>query len=289
MNTIHLDLLGSQTRFLGKKYRTRVVEAGEGEALILMHGGGGHAEAYSRNIVRLGEHFRTMAIDFIWHGLSAKPRFANGNWLAQFSDQIIDLMDAEGIEKAHLGGESLGGWICFDMAINHPQRVGKIVLNTSWGQKFKPGTVKAQQQDLTALRDRSLAALANRDRGAIRKRLEWLMSSPDQVTEELVEVRYAIWGRPDTRQSLTEYYEKLFTADIDDYLFDEDAMATIRVPTLVLWTDTNPFHGVDAAERLAQIIPGAELHVVKQSAHWPQWEHAEEHDEVVTRFLKGRP
>ena len=158
MNTIHLDLLGSQTRFLGKKYRTRVVEAGEGEALILMHGGGGHAEAYSRNIVRLGEHFRTMAIDFIWHGLSAKPRFANGNWLAQFSDQIIDLMDAEGIEKAHLGGESLGGWICFDMAINHPQRVGKIVLNTSWGQKFKPGTVK----EATAGLDRVARSITGR-------------------------------------------------------------------------------------------------------------------------------
>ena len=287
MNTIYVDLLGSQVRFYeGKKYRTRVIEAGQGELLILMHGGGGHAEAYSRNIRRLGEHFHVMAIDFIWHGLSSKPAFNEGNWLAQFSEQVIDLLDSQGIQKAHLEGESLGGWICLDMAINHPERVGKIILNTAWGIKFKPGTVKEKTQDLDALRETSLRALADPSREAIRKRLEWLMASPERVTDELVEVRYWIWTRPDTRQSLTKYYEHLFSKETDNYLFTEEDVAKVRVPTLVLWTDKNPFHGPDAGERLAQLIPGAQYYLMKDAGHWPQWEHPEEHDRVVLQFLK---
>lgn len=287
MNTVYVDLLGSQIRFYeGKKYTTRAIEAGSGKALILMHGGGGHAETYSRNLLRLGEHFRAIAIDFIWHGLSSKPSFSNGNWLAQFSEQVIELMDLLGIGKAHLEGESLGGWICMDMAINHPERVGKIILNTAWGMRFKPGTIKEQMQDLDALRERSLAALANPNRETLRKRLEWLMARPERVTDELIEIRYRLWSRPDTRQALTEYYQRLFSDDTSNYLFREEDLAKIGVPTLVLWTDKNPFHGVDAGRRLADLIPGAKFHLIEDAAHWPQWEHPEEHDRAVLQFLK---
>jgi pimeloyl-ACP methyl ester carboxylesterase len=288
MGTIYLDLLGSQIRFYeGKKYRTRVIEAGEGDLLILMHGGGGHAEAYSRNIQRLSQHFRVMAIDFIWHGFSSKPPFRDGNWLAQFTEQILDLMDALGVDQAYIEGESLGGWICLDMAINHSKRVKKVILNTAWGMKFKPGTVREQAQDMNALRETSIRALENPSPETLRRRLEWLMASPDRVTDELVEVRYRIWSRPDTRQALTEYYKRLFSEETDRYLFREEDIARITVPTLVLWTDKNPFHGPDAGERLAQLIPGAQYYLMRDAGHWPQWEHPEEHDEVVIRFLKG--
>src|SRR3954466_6778075 len=70
VNSIWVDLLGAQVHYEGTKYRTRVIEYGDGVPLILLHGGGGHAEAYSRNVVRLGGHFRAMAMDMVWHGLS---------------------------------------------------------------------------------------------------------------------------------------------------------------------------------------------------------------------------
>jgi len=285
-NTIYLDLLGSQVYFHRTgKFVTRIIEAGEGDPLILLHGGGGHAETYSRNLLRLGEHFRVLAIDFIWHGFSSKPPFGTGNFLATFTEQVIDLMDSQGIKRAHLEGESLGGWICLDMAINHPKRVGKMILNTAWGVKFKPGTVVEEEQDVAALRERSVQALQNPSREAIRKRLEWLMTSPEHVTDELVEVRYRIWSRPDTRESLKEYYERLFSEETNEYLFEEEQLAHIRVPTLVIWTDHNPFQGIDAGHRLAKIIPGARFHLIKGAAHWPQWERPEEHDRVVLDFL----
>ena len=54
--------------------------------------------------------------------------------------------------------------------------------------------------------------------------------------------------------SAAEYYERLFSAGIEDFYFGEPDIRTIQSPTLVLWTDKNPIHGVDAAERLHQLV-----------------------------------
>lgn len=285
MSSIYADLLGCQVRYIETaKYRSRVIETGNGDPLILMHGGGGHAEAYSKNIRRLGRTARVLAPDFIWHGLSSAPAYEDSNWLAQFTDQILELMDHEGIEKASLEGESLGGWVCYDMAINHPGRVNKLILNTTWGHTLDPEHVTIHQTDRTALRDTSIAALQNPSRETVRKRLEWLMPRGG-VTEELIDVRYDLWTGEATRDALTEYYNRLFTPMTDALLFGEDDLAKITLPTLVLWTDANPSQKIDTAERLRHLIKGSEMHIMKNAGHWPQWEHAEEHDEVVAAFL----
>jgi pimeloyl-ACP methyl ester carboxylesterase len=87
---------------------------------------------------------------------------------------------------------------------------------------------------------------------------------------------------------LTEYYQALFREETNAYLFGEDDLRRISAPALVLWTDRNPFQGVDAARRLAEVIPGAKLYLMKNAAHWPQWEHPEEHDEAVVKFLQSQ-
>lgn len=285
MNSIHVDLLGTETRYYRTaRYTTRVLEGGAGVPLILMHGGGGHAETYSRNLTRLATLCRPMAIDFIWHGLSSKPAYISGNWLAQFTDQVLDLMDHLGIERAHVEGESLGGWICMDMAINHPDRVDRVILNTAWGMKLKGSEADASKADFASLRETSLNALHNPTPELIRRRLEWLMPLGG-VTDELVHLRRALWSRPDTRSALTEYYERLFSPECESLLFDEHDLARITAPTLLLWTEKNPIAGPEVAARMQSIIAGSQLHVIKGAAHWPQWECPDEHDRVVMSFL----
>ena len=294
MSSIHVDLLGTETRFFDTgKYVTRCISApGEGEPLFLLHGGGGHAETYSRNMTRLAKACQPYAIDFIWHGMSSRPVYSDvpltekGHWVSQFTDQLLDLMDHLGIEKAAVEGESLGGWIAYDMAINHPDRTSKVILNTTWGMALDPAHVHEGDSDLDALRTSSVNALLNPTAETLRKRLEWLMPLGG-VTDELVDLRRALWTIPETREALLEYYERLFRADIADCYWREDAIRTISCPTLVLWTDKNPIHGPDAADRLEAIIPGAQKHIMKGCAHWPQWERPEEHDEVVAAFLRG--
>lgn len=287
MSSMYVDLLGCEIRYYQTaRYRTRAIQAGEGDVLFLMHGGGGHAEAYARNIRRLGQQFRVMAIDSIWHGFSSAPPFPERHWVKEFTRHILDLMDHLDIKKASFEGKSLTGWIAIDMALNHPDRVNKIILNTAWGIRLDPRYVTVKQVDRDALKARSIAALTNASRETIRARLEWLMPRGG-VTEELVDVRYAIYTRPETKDALLKYYDRLGSDETNSYMFTDDDVAKIKRPTLILWTDHNPAQGVDTAERLHHLIPGSSMHIVRNAAHWPQWEHAEEHDRVVSEFMRS--
>jgi pimeloyl-ACP methyl ester carboxylesterase len=288
MGTIWTDLLGAQVHYLGKKYRTRVIEAGDGPPLILIHGVGGHAEAYSRNLARLGQHFRAMAIDLVWHGLSAKPDYNNRS-IDTYCEQILDLLDTQGIDKVSIEGESLGGWTAMWFALHYPDRLNKIVLNTAAGVRFSTDKVNLRPEEGTnLLKERSLAAISNPNRETIQKRLEWLMASPDRVTEELAEIRYRFYSTPETQRSLTGVFTNSFgDGDSAGYFLSEDQVREIRTPTLVLWSDKNPGAGPDAGQRLANLIQGSQYVCINDAAHWPQWEQPEEHDEAVIKFLKS--
>src|SRR4051794_21911364 len=112
MNSLWLDLLGAEVRYRGREFKTRTIETGvnNSKKLILIHGVGGHAEAYSRNMQALGERYHAISIDLLWHGLSEKPPFTP-EMIPMHARQIIDLIDDLGVEKAAIDGESLGGWV----------------------------------------------------------------------------------------------------------------------------------------------------------------------------------
>jgi pimeloyl-ACP methyl ester carboxylesterase len=289
MSSIWVDLMGAQVRFLGRRYRTRVIEAGDGPALVLIHGVGGHAEAWSRNVRRLGRHFRVLAIDLLWHGYSAKPAYIPGEDIPAYVDQVLDLLDAEGIERAHLEGESLGGWIGLWLALEHPDRLDRLVLNTTAGIRFEPGVVPERPKEgREALAARSLQAISAPTPETIRKRLEWLMASADRVTDELVDVRLRLYSDPEIQASLRDVFEHAFgTSAVPRKLVPEARLAEIRTPTLVLWTEKNPGTGPDVGRYIAERIPGARFACLDDAAHWPQWERPEAHDEIVTEFLAG--
>jgi pimeloyl-ACP methyl ester carboxylesterase len=285
MNTIWVDLLGSKVHYVGKKFRTRVIEAGAGEPLIMIHGIGGHAEAYSRNIPRLAQHCRPLAIDMVWHGLSSKPPF--GDTMPVYCEQLLDLMDALGLDKVSIEGESMGGHIAMYFGLHYPDKVNKLILNTAAGVDYDEGTVQmdpARGRDL--LRQRSLDAVNNPTEETIRKRLEWLMARPDRVTDELVALRQAIYSEPETRRALTDVFTYAFGApEAAKYQLTPADLKNLKAPTLVLWSDENPGSGDNVGRRLASLIPGAEYYCMVDAAHWPQWEHPEDHDQRVLQFL----
>jgi pimeloyl-ACP methyl ester carboxylesterase len=175
------------------------------------------------------------------------------------------------------------------LALHHTDRVNKLILNTSAGVNYEAGTVEMRPDEgRNLLRQRSLDAINNPSRETIRRRLEWLMASPDRVTDELVELRYRMYSDPDTRRALADVYNNSFGAgDSRDYEIPAARLKDIQVPTLVLWTDKNPGAGPNVGERLTSLIPNAQYYCIADAAHWPQWEHPEEHDEVVMKFLRG--
>ncbi|WUH98215.1 alpha/beta hydrolase [Spirillospora sp. NBC_00431] len=287
--TLWMALLGTQVKYLGNQYRTRVIESGEGHPLLLVHGNGGHAESYARNVRRLGAAgHRAMAIDLLWHGLSSKPAF-DPDMVPAYARQILDLLDAQGIERAHFEGESLGGWVCLWLALHHPDRVDKIILNTTAGIRWKPGSVAEDAAGgREALRARSLDALQNPSKEKVRRRLEWLVSDPAFVTDELVALRYSMMTDPAGREAQLRIANNSFgfgsgtRAEIE-----EGRLADVAAETLVLWTEHNPGHGPDTGRKIAERIPRARFHLIEKAAHWPQWEQPLEHDRVVLGFLEG--
>ena len=292
MSSIWVDLMGTETKFYEGKFRTRVVEAGEGEPLVLVHGVGGHAEAYARNVVRLAsEGFRVMAIDLLWHGLSGTPEFDPETYCLRFSDQIVDLLDVIGAEQCHIEGESLGGWVAMSTALRYPDRVDRIVLNTTAGVQWKEqsqvrtDTVGGRE----TLIQRSLAAIQDPNPKTVRSRLEWLMASPDRVTGELVDLRMKLYAMPRLNKALEGVFINGLGIgkDRNQYLTEEQ-VASIKHPTLVFWSEKNPGAGPEVGERIAKLIPGAQYYCMMDAAHWPQWEHPEEHDRAVADFLKRR-
>jgi len=205
-----------------------------------------------------------------------------------YARQMIDLLDSLGVERAHVEGESLGGWVTMWLALHYPERLNKIVLNTTAGVLWDEGSVNERPEEgVNLLRERSLAAIRNPNRDTVRKRLEWLMASPDRVTDELVDLRYKFYTAPDTQAALTNVFENSFGGDRTLHRILAPDLKKIQVPTLVLWSDKNPGTGPDVGQRIADAIPGAQFHCIADAAHWPQWEHPEEHDRVVSAFLSG--
>src|ERR1700742_4752436 len=97
--------------------RTRYLHAGDESLppLVLLHGSGGHAEAYVRNLESHAEHFSTWSIDMLGHGYTDKP--AHPLEVAHYVDHLTAFLDAIVADSAHISGESLGGWVASRAAV----------------------------------------------------------------------------------------------------------------------------------------------------------------------------
>jgi 2-hydroxy-6-oxonona-2,4-dienedioate hydrolase len=291
MATIWVDLLGAQVRYGGRKYPGRYLEAGapEAEPLILLHGQGGHVENFCRNVMPYAQHFHVFALDCVWHGLGPQPPF-NPELLPTYVDQVLDFMDWQGIEAAHIEGQSMGGWTAMRLAYEHPQRVKKLVLTTTQGFRLTPPPgVEAAPVPSRARGERQLEFLRNPTWENIRLRMVGLLARPERLPDEMIAVRRKLYSLPATNASLqlvAQHYLGGPDLPSQKYVMTEHELSQIKAPTLVYWGDKNPVPPV-MGERLAAAIPGAQYYCAADTGHWAQFEHANEHNRVVLRFLTG--
>lgn len=281
-STAWIDLIGtpfSQRYYEAGGIRTRVIEAGSGEPLIFLHGTGGHAEAYTRNIAEHAKHFHVYALDMLGHGFTDKPD--KPYVIQEYVDHLISFLDAIGARRAHFSGESLGGWVAAWLASQHPDRVGRLLLNT-------PGGTTANAEVLTKLRALTLNAVLNATRQSVRERLEWLMFDKATVTDELVEARYHVYTQPEFRANIHNVVVLLEMETRLKNLLTDEMLGRIQAPTLVLWTTHDPMAKVEAGEKMQQAIPGSQLVIMTECGHWPQYEKPEEFNRISLDFLLAR-
>jgi pimeloyl-ACP methyl ester carboxylesterase len=290
-SSIWVDLLGAEVRLVqGKKYRTRILEAGRdhAETLVLIHGGGGHVESFARNVVPLAEHFHAVAMEMLWHGFSDGPPIAAppaGDRNAQVGEQILDVLDALGVKKVWLLGEAAGANVVNWVALHHPERLSGVVFEST------SGGAQVRSAGGLSMGQLTLRLLENPTWEVVRERLLMVMhpDHPEHVTDELVDVRLALYSRPQTNESMRRYYEYSQAHGYASPTTGEERARLEaqlgKLPVLVIANDnsTDPRVG----QRPGPAIPGAQFKLLEGTGIWAHWEAAEEFNETVRRFILG--
>jgi 2-hydroxy-6-oxonona-2,4-dienedioate hydrolase len=257
---------------------TRALVAGAGPPVVLLHGTSGHLEAFVRNFPALSPHYELHAIDMLGHGYTDgldRPYRIPG-----YVEHLVNYLDAAGLERAHFVGESLGGWVAARLAVDHPERVGKLIL-------VAPGGTVANPKVMERIKTSTRQAVQTDDVALTRSRLELLMFDPANVSDELVAVRHSIYHRPDFAARIDNLLslQELATRQAD--LLTAEQMAAIKAETLIVWGAQNPFGDVPEARRMQESIPGARLEIFPECGHWPQHEHAARFNELALAFLSA--
>lgn len=288
--SLWLDFLGAEIRYVDTPSfgRVRIAEAGKehDEALFLMHGIGGHIEAYAKNVIALADRFHVIAFDFVGHGLSAKRTDVDYRPVT-YAKQLAELMDVMGIQSAHISGESLGGWVAGTFAARYPNRIKRLVLNTSAGIPIVSEQGYRDLQELDELNRKNFGKPPTTE--TVRLRMQWLMykSNWHLVDDELVGSRLAIYQQPDFQKSAPLVFAMVKRQE-GELAAELIPCESIACETLFFWTRFNPIHDVAAAEAACKRTQRGKLYVMEaDAAHWPQYEAPDEFNGVVRRFLES--
>lgn len=288
--TFWTDCLGAEVRYYNAGgWRTRVIEAGTGEPVIMMGGLSGHAESFIRNIVPIAAAgFRAISLDTIGHGFTDKP--PNVDYHAPlFVEHLKRFMDAIGAERAHLVGQSLGGWTACRFALDHPARVLSLTSITGAGFLLDDEESQAESKEVhKQVMERTKRASDEPTIDKVRARLEWLMYDKSLVSDELVETRFRIFTLPDSRAVMGKVVADVAGPENRRWLLDERTLASINARTQIIWSDHNPTTSPRVAEKVANLIPGARYHLIANAGHWPMFEQADTVNGLLVEFLQGK-
>ena len=262
-----------------------VAEFGAGTPLLMLHGGGPGASGlsnYVRNIGALARHFRVLVPDLPGYGQSSKQVDAAD----PFGDQAAamrGLLDALDVESAHVVGNSLGGAGALRLALDAPQRVGRLVL-------MGPGGIGISQGQPTDGLKRLLGYYAGEGPTFDKLRTficQDLVFDASQVSDAVLQERYAASIDPEVVANPPLRAPK----DIDaykrlDFLLDA-RLSTLAHPTLVMWGTEDRVNPPAGAAALQQRMPACDTVLFSRTGHWVQWERAAEFTAFVTGFLQA--
>lgn len=244
--------------------------------VLLLHGSGPGVSAYANwrlTLPALEQDFRVIAPDLVGFGYSDvdPARFTLAGW----TSHALGVLDALGIERAHVVGNSFGGSIALSLAIHHPDRVDRLGLMGAVGLDFPitPGL------DAVWGYEPSIEAMADL--------LRIFTATEAPGIDELARLRFAASTRP----GVHEAYSAMFPAPrqrwVSALAHEDAAIASLASPTLIFHGREDRVIPLETSLRLLRLIPNAQLHVFGNCGHWTQIEHADEFVRLLRDFLLG--
>ncbi|AQT79876.1 alpha/beta hydrolase [Mycolicibacterium litorale] len=263
----------------------RYHEAGDGPPLLLLHGSGPGVTGWRNfrgNLAFFAQHFRCLILEFPGFGVSDD---FGGHPMLDAQAAVPAFVDALELDRVHVIGNSMGGGVGINFAINHRERIGKLVSIGGIGTNiYSPGPSEG------------IRLLQEFTEDPTRQRLvDWLNSmvyDPAIVTEDLIEERWALATDPDTLASARRMYGKAAFAAMTKMMRNADfplpwaIMHKVKAPTLLTWGRDDRVSPLDMSLIPMRTIPNAELHVFPNCGHWVMIEAKQAFEAVVMNFLQ---
>ncbi|GAA0528917.1 alpha/beta hydrolase [Saccharopolyspora subtropica] len=244
---------------------------GAGEPLVLLSGQANTHHWWDRVHADFAAVHQTIVLDYLGTGQSDKPADAEYS-VRRFAGDVISILDELGIARAHVYGTSMGGKVAQWLAVDHPDRVGALVLGCT-----SVGGAHGLQASPEITR-----ALAQADPERARQVLVDLMYSPEWVRAN--PGPYGTLGDPSMPVHARRGHLRASNGHDSWAVLDR-----VTAPTLVLHGTDDVFSPADNAAILAGQIPDAELHYLDGARHAYFEEQREEASAVVLRFLADHP
>lgn len=254
---------------------TNYHDEGSGQPVVLIHGSGPGVTAYANwrlTIPELAKHHRVLAPDVLGFGYTERPQGVRYDMEA-WTQHLLGFLDAVGLEKVALVGNSFGGALALSIATRAPERVEKLVLMGSAGVPFEItaglNAVWGFEPSLDAMRE--LMGVFAYDRSLL--------------TDDLAATRLEAATRPGIQEAFRSMFPAPRQRSVDALTVNEALIRAIEVPTLIVHGRDDQVIPLANSLKLLELIETSQLHVFGQCGHWVQIEHADDFARIVDDFL----
>ncbi|MEU0506182.1 alpha/beta fold hydrolase [Nocardia sp. NPDC005998] len=263
--------------------KLRYHEAGSGPPLVLLHGSGPGVSGWANfgaNLPVLAQHFRCLILDQPGFGASERPEVYERNYLRISADAVVGLLDQLALPSVHLLGNSMGGAVATLVALEHGQRVDRLVLMAPGGVGVnvlgpEPSEGIRRLLDFTAepTRERVLAWLRT------------MVFDDAVLTDELVDNRLATAADPAAIAAIRDAYATFANPAFAEAVPLWARLRALRHEVLMLWGRDDRVTPVEGALLPSRQLPRADLRLFGRCGHWVQIERKDAFERAVIDFL----
>ena len=233
--------------------------------IVLIHGTSASLHTWDGWTAVLAEQRRVIRFDLPAFGLTGPAPDSNYS-AARYADFTLKVMDALGVERAVLAGNSLGGHIAMETALQAPSRVSGLVLVDAGGYPFE---AQSMPIGFRIAQIPAFAPLMNRllPRSMIVSSVESVYGDPSRITPELIDRYYELTLREGNRAALVERFRQMSARDDA-----RERAKNIAVPTLIIWGGRDRLIPPQVGEQMHEDIGGSELARFAELGHVPHEE-----------------